>query len=370
MKFNLQFFAEDSPTGQKTEKATPRRKQKAREKGQVAKSVDLSGAIVLITGFVSMYFFGGSIAEGMKNFIKQTLLGLGNELTISSMRVIILGTIMEIIKLVGPIAVPIIIAAIVVNLYQNGGILITFEPFKFKPESFNPVSNIKKKFSSKMLVELLKSIFKIIVVGYFPYKTIKASFKTFILMSQMELPQIISITHGIITKIIIQVCFALLIISLIDYLFQIHEYEKNLMMSKYDVKQEMKDINGNPLIKQEQRKRGRSVIMKAMMNEVPNADVVLTNPTHIAVALRYDPNHPVFDAPYIVAMGAGHIAERIKAIAKESGVPVMENKPLARQLYKLCDIGDEIPQELFGVISEILAMVYQMNGKINEYTEA
>jgi flagellar biosynthetic protein FlhB len=126
----------------------------------------------------------------------------------------------------------------------------------------------------------------------------------------------------------------------------------------------VKDINGNPLIKQEQRKRGHSMLMKAMMNEVPNADVVLTNPTHLAVALRYDNEHPIFTAPYIVAMGAGHIAERIKKIAAENGVPVIENKPLARQLYKLCDIGEEIPEELFELIGEILAMVYRMKGKL------
>jgi len=364
IEFDLQFFAEDSPTGQKTEQATARRKQKAREKGQVAKSVDLSGAIVLISGFAALYFFGKGMQDEFQFFFKQAVIGMGREISILTLRKVMFNTAIEIIKLLAPVVIPIIIAAISINLYQNGGFLITFEPFRFKPESFNPVSNLKQKYSAKMLVELIKSVFKILVVGYFPYKTIKNSLKAFLLMSQMDLPVIVHFTEGLITKIIIQVCIALLLIAIFDYAFQVYEHNKNLMMSKYDVKQEMKDINGNPLIKQEQRKRGRSTLMKAMMDEVPNADVVLTNPTHLAIALKYDSEHPVFDAPYVVAMGAGHIAKRIKEIAKENGVPVMENKPLARELYKICDIGSEIPEKLFNAISDILALVYNMKKKM------
>lgn len=221
----------------------------------------------------------------------------------------------------------------------------------------------KAVFSLKTIVELAKSIFKIIVIGYFPYRTISGSIILFATMPRMELEVIISIIVSLIARIVFQVCLVLLILAIFDFTYQKWEHEKNLMMSKYDIKQERREMEGDPRVKVEQRRRARRMMMRAMMESVPKADVVLTNPTHLAVALKYDPDNPRYKAPYIVAKGAGLIAAKIKEIAREHDVPVIENKPLARTLYYSYDIGDEIPPELFNAVSEILAFVYKMKGR-------
>jgi flagellar biosynthetic protein FlhB len=230
-----------------------------------------------------------------------------------------------------------------------------------KFDRFNPITGIKRLFSTRSLIELLKSLLKLAVVGWIGYTTIMGELKVFPLLVDKTGAEVLAFAGQVCFKLFLKTGLALLVIAGFDYAYQRYQFEHNLKMTKQEIREEFKSTEGDPLIKSRIRSLQRERSRQRMMKDVPKADVVLTNPTHLAVALRYDVEKSA--APVVVAKGARLIAERIKAIAKENGVPVIENKPLARMLFKNAEIGSEIPFELYKAVAEVLAVVYRMRNR-------
>lgn len=351
-------MAKDSPTGQRTEPATDRRRQKSREKGQVCKSVDLNTAVLLLIGFLGLYWFRQHLYFGLSDVLRRCF-SLQDHIYMDAEQFSAFSAmiIMEFGKIVAPFLAIGFVGALLVNLAQIG-FLFTTEPMKPKPEKFNPINGFKRIFSVKSAAELVKSIVKLFLLGYMPYQFIKGNLPTFLNMMDMDSAPALFLLLWIIFKIAMQICVLLLIFSLADYGFQKWQYEESIKMSKYDIKQERKEVEGDPLIKAEFRRRQMQLSLRRMMSEVPKAEVVITNPTELAVALAYDINDP-HSVPTVVAKGAGFVAQRIREIAREHGVFIHENKPLAQSLYKDCEIGEMIPVKLYQSVAKVLAYLYE-----------
>jgi len=354
--FDLQLFA-----GEKTEPATEKRRQDAIQRGNVPKSQDLGSVIVLLTGFLMLRFYGPQM-YGMCGEYMHYALGhaIFTELTFSEAIILLNQMVLTLLKIMTPFMLAIMLTSIAGNIAQTG-FLFRFDPLMPDIDRLNPVSGIQNVFSWKMIAELVKSILKIIIVAYIPYSTMRSEMPMLIRFFKLEPMPAMIILLKIIFTMAMKIIIILLVLAIADWAFQKWRHEENIKMSKEEIKEEYKQREGDPKVKQKIREKQRQASSKRMMDEVPKATVVVTNPTHIACALRYDPANG--DAPTLVAMGAGLIARKIKEIARENNVPIIENKPLARQLYKMLDIGDEIPSELFAAVAEILAQVYRMKNK-------
>lgn len=263
-----------------------------------------------------------------------------------------------------PILLPILlflgIFAILAN-YCQVGFIFSGESLKPDLNKINPIEGFKKLFSLKSLVELIKSLFKVGVIGFIAYVTVKGEFANITLLTAMTPGNILLYIWKITFKIVFRSTLALLIMSILDYVYQRYDWRKGLMMTKEEVKEEMKQMEGDPKVKAKIRSVQQQMARKRMMSQVPQADVVITNPTHLAIALRYETEE--MQAPKVIAKGAGFIAEKIKKIAQEHDIPLVEDKPLARIIYKTIEVGESIPPHLFQAVAEILAYVYKLKPK-------
>lgn len=356
LELDLQLFNQE-----KTEKATPKKRQDARKKGQVAKSTDLPAALILL--FVSASFFM------LGDFYKARIYGmfgglfqnwLTMELTPANVMDLFLNITQQMLLMLLPIFAIVMIVGVIGNVIQFG-FLLTGEPLKLKLNKLNPIEGFKRIFSMRSLVEFLKSILKVTIIGVLVYSTIMSEWDKLLTLSSMPLETIFSFTAGLTIKLGLEIGAVLAVLAFLDFLYQRYEHEKSLKMSKQDIKDEYKKSEGDPLIKGRIRERQRKMALQRMMQDVPKADVVITNPTHYAIALKYDAAN--MEAPTILAKGVDHVALRIREIAKENGVITMENKPLARALYDRAEIGDVIPADLFQAVAEVLAYVYKMKGR-------
>ena len=258
-----------------------------------------------------------------------------------------------------PVFLVIILAALLVNLFQVG-FIFRFDPMTPDISRIDPIKGLQNVFSWKMVGELVKSILKILVVAYIPYSTIKAQLPFFVRFIQLEPMTAMILLLKIVFAMAMKIILLLFVLAVGDWIFQKWRHEENLKMSKEEIKEEYKQREGDPEVKRKIRERQRQAASKRMMQDVPKASVVVTNPTHIAVAIRYENDDD--SAPKILAMGTGLVAVRIREIAQEHGVPIIENKPLARALLKMVQVGDVIPEELYQTVAEILAKVYTMRG--------
>ncbi|HHV29883.1 flagellar biosynthesis protein FlhB [Acetivibrio mesophilus] len=363
IKANLQLFADN---GDKTEKATPRKRSKAREEGQVLQSREMNSAIVLLSAFVTLRIFGQHMYEEILKCFKVaiTLYPTKDGLfTIDGLLDVYSETLLTFFKIAAPVLLVVLIAG-VVSSYAQVGFLFTTKTLAMKLNRINPLQGFKRIFSPKSLVELLKSIIKIAIVIYIGYAYIKGEARNVLNMMDVDVISIASFLGSTITNAAIRMCMALLVIGVADYGYQWWEYEKSLRMSKQEIKEENKEVEGNPEIKSKIRQKQRQMSMRRMLQDIPKADVVITNPTHYAVAVKYDPEKA--DAPIVVAKGQDYIALRIKEIAKENRVEIVENKPLARTLYSTVEIGGKIPPELYQAVAEVLAFVYSLKEKIRK----
>ncbi|MBU5673064.1 flagellar biosynthesis protein FlhB [Paenibacillus brevis] len=348
--------------GEKTEKATPKKRQDARKKGQIAKSQEIPGAVVLISGFFSLLMFGGYFKEKLVSLYSDIFL---NRLTmdVNSENVMMMfgeyG--IQILLLLAPIFLAVFVMAVVAN-YAQVGFLFTGELLKPKFSKLNPLKGLKQIFSMRSLMEFFKSIMKLIIIGYLVYSTLWGEKDQLAGLSRIPVEQAFYFTADITMNLGIKIAAALLVLAVVDFLYQRYEHEKNLKMSKQDIKDEYKKMEGDPLVKGKIRERQRRMALQRMMQEIPKADVIITNPTHFAIALKYDGSK--MDAPQVVAKGQDFVALRIKEIAKEHGVITIENKPLARALFQRTEIGDSIPGDLFQAVAEVLAYVYKLQGKV------
>lgn len=355
---NLQLFAEE-----KTEEATPRRRQQAREEGRVPKSVELGSAIGLMAAFVLFKVHFSVIFDDVQLYVGDALSSvyLQEDLTVELFSKLFLDTLLVLVKVCAPIMGVCLLAGLIAN-YAQVGVLFTTKPLQLKFDQLNPIQGIKRLFSARTFVELIKSIAKLVIIGWVSYTTIKSELPVFETMFNMPVRESLPFIGNLIVSVGIKVAGILMILAFADYAYQRYEYAKSLRMSKQELKEEHKNIEGNPQIKGKIKQKQRQIAMQRMMQDVPKADVVITNPTHYAIAIRYDGQ--LMPAPLVVAKGVDHVAQKIKSIAKEHNVPTVENRPLAQALYKACEIGAVIPADMFQAVAEVLAFVYRLKGKI------
>ncbi|MBR2570498.1 MAG: flagellar biosynthesis protein FlhB [Paenibacillus sp.] len=354
---DLQLFSQE-----KTEKATPKKRQESRQKGQVAKSQELPGAGILVLTFASLMMLGGFYKDRILNLFRDPLLERMNmDLTINNVMDYFSHLFIQFLIIMAPIFIVVMIVGAVMN-YVQIGFLFTGEPLKVKFSKINPVEGFKKMFSMRSLVELVKSIIKLVIIGAIAYMSLWGEQDKIIQLSHMPLPAILSFTAQLTVMLGIKIGAALCVLAIFDYMYQKYEFEKSIRMSKQDIKDEYKKMEGDPLIKSKIKERQRRMAMMRMMSEVPNADVVITNPTHFAVAIRYEGS--TMEAPTVIAKGQDYVALKIRELAKDHGVITMENKPLARALFERTEIGDSIPGDLFQAVAEVLAYVYKLKGKV------
>ena len=353
--FDLQLFNEE-----KTEEATPHRREEARKKGQVAKSADLNGAVVLLTLIVLLYYLRTNFIREFSNYFTYLLDFLSGEKLKNFSQADLLSlavyTFLFFFKLMAPIFAGAMIIGIAINFAQVG-LLYAPEIIKPKLENINPLSGFKRMFSKRALMELLKALLKVVIIGAIVYSTLKGNLEDFLYLFYMDVPQSFNFVSNMVFSLGKSAVGAYFVIAVVDYFFQRREFNQSIKMSKQEIKEEYKQTEGDPQIKAKLRERQRQMAMHRMMQSIPEATVVITNPTHLAVALKYSTASS--DAPRVIAKGAGSIAERIKEKAKEYNIPIVEEKPLARFLYYNVEIGQEIPAELYQAVAEILAMLYK-----------
>ncbi len=349
-------------TGQeRTERATPKRKQEARSRGQVAQSREVPSVMILMVSAVFFYFGGSWMFWNLSEFITEIYQNIDSLRfnDISEASVFSVEILYKLLTVLLPILIPVLIAGIFANVIQVG-FQISSEAMSPKLSKLNPITGMKRFLSIKALVELGKSILKIVFIGSIVYVLVKSDMKTFPSLIHQEVGQILSFIAQKSLKICFFVCLAMLILAVLDYIYQRWQFEKDLKMSKQEVKDEQRQIYGDPKVKARIRGVQMEMARRRMMDAVPEADVVITNPTRLAIALKFDPKDMI--APRVLAKGAGFIAQRIREIAEENQVPIIEEKSLAQGLYKLVEIGDYIPAELYRAVAEVLAYVYRLKG--------
>jgi len=358
LRLNLQFFA-----GEKTEKATPKKRQDARKKGQVIKSQDITSAIVMLSVFIFLIAFAGSFTSNIQSFFKQTFLHNVHlqEITIEDVMQIFKAMLLEFAIIVLPIMGVAFVAALMGN-YIQFGFLFTTESMKFDLKKMDPIKGLKRIFSVKAIIELLKSVLKITFIGSVTTIIVWTNIKAVLALSFKSPAETLVTVATLVGTMGVAASLVLLCLSVLDWSYQKYDYEKNLKMSKQDIKDEYKNSEGDPLIKSKIKQRQREMAMRRMMSEIPTADVVITNPTHYALVLKYDEDQ--MDAPKVVAKGTDFVAQKIKLIAKEHDIVMVENRPLARAMYDQVEIGDTVPDEFFKAVAEILAYVYRIKRKI------
>jgi flagellar biosynthetic protein FlhB len=357
LSLELQMFA-----GEKTERATPKKREDARKKGQTAKSQDINTAVVLLSVFSFLMIDGNYLGKGILALFKNSFQDyMMMDATPGNVRVIFVTILKELALYLGPILLIALIASIVSNLAQVG-FMITSEGIMPKLEKINPLSGFKRIFSLRAIVELVKSLLKIGFVGIVTFTVLWRKMPDILLLSQKSIGTALVTLGSLSVQMGMYASGALLFLAILDYLYQKYDFEKSIRMSKQDIKDEFKNAEGDPLIKSRIKQRQREMAMQRMMQEVPKADVVITNPTHYAVAIIYD--EAKREAPYVVAKGVDYTAQKIKTIANEHDVMTVENRPLARALYSQTEIGDTIPEEFFKAVAEILAFVYRAKKKM------
>ena len=359
--YNLQFFGEG---GDKTEKATPKKLDDARKEGRVARSSDLINGFMLLLMFFVLKLFGGIMAGlfldsfvkyynkasdiSMEVFDVRQAVNLSNEI------------VLDIVIASLPVLIGSFVVALVGNIVQVGW-KVTGKPLKPKLDRLNPIGGLKRMFSQEKVVELIKSILKVLAIALVAYNEVKDRWKFILNLYDFEFMQSVLNIFDIVLDVGIKISVIFVIIGLADFGYQKWKHLHDLRMSKQEVKDEMKQSEGDPQIKGQIRQKMREGARRRMMQDLPKADVVITNPTHFAVAVKYDKE--TAEAPYVLAKGADYVAANIKEIAKQNNIEIVENKPLARMLYYNVEIGDQIPPELYQMVAEVLAYVYSVKDK-------
>jgi flagellar biosynthesis protein FlhB len=348
--------------GDKTEAATPRRRQEAREQGNIARSQDLTASVLLIGTMMLLHYTGGALVGTLKSVLTETLSpgSLGNLTLVSPLETIIKVSLVVALAL-APLFGGVLLLAVVVNVAQVGFNLNTS---RLEPNlaALNPLRGLSKMFGGGNAMALFMGLLKLIMVTLVAYSAVHGRLHQIIAVQQLAYMQIFGLGMEITYSIAIRIGVLLLVLALIDYIYQRIRIERELRMSKQEIKEEMRRMDGDPLMKQRRRQLAMQIAQKRLKKEVPKADVIVTNPTHYAIALQYDP--ATMNAPRVVAKGGDFMAKRIREIAIEHGIPILERPPMARALFRLCNVGQEIPEQFYSAVAEILAYVYELSGKI------
>lgn len=366
LSYNLQLFAKEGQDGEKTEEPTAKKLEDARKKGQVMRSTEVVTAATLLVFFLMLKVFVGFIGNRFISSFHKTLGSIGDytsePFNTNMARTIIRSSLWDIVVVAFPIMIAGFVVTIVSILFQVKW-KVTTEPLKPKFDIFNPVSGMKRLFSKDKIMDLLKSTAKVIILAYVVYSYLKDQWPLIFKMYSYTLPQAIAVIGDTVISVGIRISLFFAAIAVFDLFYQKWKFHQDMMMSKQEVKDEYKNSEGDPKIKSQQRQRMQQASQRRMMQDLPNADVVITNPTHLAVAIRYDKE--AHEAPVVVAKGADYLAQKIKDVARANAVEIVENKPLARMLYHNVEIGAEIPPELYQMVAEVLAYVYSLQGRVN-----
>ena len=368
LRYNLQFFAKDGPGGERTEPATAKKLRDAREKGQVAKSKEVANGACLLALFLMMKVWiantGNSLMElfpTIYNRIPEFSLIYDGEIPVKSILFSLQIAVIEILLISAPFLLIGFVLSFLSDLIQVKW-QPTSKPLKPKFDKLNPINGFKRFISVSSLVELLKSLLKIGIIGYVSYSFLKDKWENIYILYGISLKQSIGLIGEMVADLGIRISIVYMLIVAADYIYQKWKFNEDMKMSKQEIKDEYKQDEGDPQIKGKIRQKMREASMRRMMQDIPKADVIITNPTHYAVAVKYDPDQ--YDAPFVVAKGTDHLAQRIKEIGRENKVEIVENKPLARMLYANVEIGQVIPPELYQAVAEVLAFVYNLKGKV------
>ena len=368
LELDLQFFAKDGPGGEKTELPTPKKLEDARKEGQVAKSKEISNAAVLLVMFATMSwiisYYGvrfQSVFGAVYSQIPDTVVMYGGNLPFKTVTSTIRSAMTTLLIILVPALLIGVVVPFIANLLQVKW-KPTTKPLKPKFSKLNPISGVKRLFSLNSLMELLKSIIKILVIGLMVFFYLRSNQDKLFVLLDLPLAETLSELLKMIVNLGIRISVAYILIAAADFIYQKWKFREDMRMTKQEVKDEFKNTEGDPQIKGKQRQRMQEASRRRMMQSLPQADVVITNPTHYAVAIKYDPER--YDAPYVVAKGADYLAARIKEIAKDNDIEIVENKPLARMLYANVEIGQIVPPELYQAVAEVLAFVYRIKGKV------
>lgn len=345
--------------GDKTEPPTPRRRTEARSSGQVAKSQDLSASVLLFVSLMGLKLFGGNLWDALQVAMGGALGSDGppsidTTLTFSSR---MLG---EVVKAVLPFFIALLIAGYAV-LYAQVGWLITFQPLKPKFSKLNPLNGAKRIFSTNTVIQLFQNVAKLGLVGLVAWLSVRTIIDKIAVTHTVDFAVTLFMACSLVFHVGIRLAITLLVLAILDYFYQRYRHEKQLKMTKEEVKEEAKRMEGDPMIKKRRREVQLRLAMERLKSSVPKADVVVTNPTHYAVALRYAPDEMA--APEVIAKGVDHMARRIRELAVAAAVPIVQKPELARMLYADVEVGHQIPERLYRAVAEILAYVYELSGR-------
>lgn len=345
----------------KTEKATPRRQEEYRKKGSIAKSTEVNTALTLLSAFLVLKFTGPFIYKSLIDYTRYYFSNM-HTIQIDSMNIgnVVIGVIVQVLLLVVPLMVAVLVGVILASIIQVG-FIITLEPIKPNLGKLNFIKGFQNLVSIRSLENLVKSLIKVLIIGYVAYITVRDNFPLLFNFFDLNVQQSFLIVARLALELIYKILLVFIVIAIIDYAFQRWQTDKQMRMSKQEIKEEYKRTEGDPLIKGEIRRRQSEMARHRMMAEVPKADVVVTNPIHLAVALQY--NAQEMRAPMILAKGMRLVAEHIKEIARENNIPVLENPPIAQALFKTGKVGSEIPSEMYSAVAEILTYIYRLSGK-------
>ena len=342
--------------GDKTEQPTPRRRQEAREEGQIARSPELSGAVALLAGLLLLKFLGPK----MRGTVLSMTRALGDPPTVTTTG--LLPLIRQIARAAADLALPFLLLLTVITAagtLAQSGLVLTWKKLGFKPDRLNPMTGLKRLVSSDSLTRLLLGLCKIGLLSAIAYYSIRDRIDVVLGSGGSHPAGIYVLAAGLLYDLALRMALVLLVLGIADYLWQRCKLERQLRMPKQEVREELKRMEGDPLLKQRRRQIQTRLAMQRVQREVPRADVVVTNPTEYAIALRYD--EATMGAPRVTAKGRDLLAERIRQLARQHGVPVVERPPLARALYAAVEVGHEVPPAFYRAVAEVLAFVYQLS---------
>ncbi|MBQ8147667.1 MAG: flagellar biosynthesis protein FlhB [Lachnospiraceae bacterium] len=361
LDFNLQFFAKEGPGGEKTEEATPKKQQDSRKEGSVAQSKELANGITLLALFLTlrfaMKFVGPRLVRIFNTYYMHISSMANGEFNTRAMVETLSQVTFDIVIITAPFLLVGLVVGIMSHKIQFKW-MVTAKPMQPKLNKINPINGFKRLFSGRALFDLLKAVVEVILIGYMAYSILKDHAKEIYTLYDMSINQSLALLMDVIWELGLKISILMICIGIVDFIYQKFKHKQDLKMTKQEVKDEFKNTEGDPQIKGQQKQRMRQASQRRMMASVPEADVVITNPTHFAVALKYDANE--HSAPVVTAKGTDFLAAKIKDVAKEHGVEIVENKPLARMLYYNVDLDKEIPPELYKAVADILAYVYNL----------
>lgn len=349
--------------GEKTEEPTSHKLDQARKKGQVPKSMEISSSFVLVGAGITLVALAPAGWERSVAMFHHFIWRMTEiDITTADLWPWLYTAMLEILIMIMPIAIIIMILGVMSNVYQTGGFMVSSEAVNFKLDKLNFIKGFGRFFKLKSLVELIKSILKLVIIGIITYMVLADNMPALVTLGAMEPAEAGLFTLKVALEVFFKIVIVLTILAVMDFAYQKWQFNKDMRMSKQEIKDEFKQMDGDPQVKARIRQLQRENAHKRSLADVPRADVVLTNPTHFAIALVY--NSQLAPAPLVLAKGQDFMAQRIKDVAKEHKVPIVENKPLAQALYKAVEVGNTIPLEFYKAVADVLSYVYRLKGKV------